>query len=406
MRACSKGMAAMVADDGVTHLVRAEQRGWLARIDRAALVTVAVVAIAFVVVVAALSEAGEIAIPTVLAALAAIALAPLVRQLERIGAPASLAAALIVTGVLGGTAATLYLLAPSAEVWNDRAPQILRNIEVRVRQINRDIARSVGAGEPETESGTILQPNLRTGPEAEPDNDGKEDGEEDRVSQLVDGGERLMVDLAIGAPAFVINGVYWAVLTFFFLRDRAMLARRLMGLGTTASACRALGRAMRDVQADVSRYLLAIAVINIGLGLCVAGAFQVLGVPNAALWGLAAGLLNFMPFVGLAVMVLVTLGVGLMSFEQPAIAFAPVVVVIVLNTIESQMVTPMLIGARMRMSTLGIFVAIAFGAWLWGAAGALIATPTLIVASAFVTRLEAAISHGRNGEKHSRSVAT
>ena len=105
-------------------------------------------------------------------------------------------------------------------------------------------------------------------------------------------------------------------------------------------------------------------------------------------------------------MVLVTLGVGLMSFEQPVVAFAPVVVVIVLNTVEGQVVTPMLIGARMRMSTLGIFFAIAFGAWLWGPAGALIATPTLIVASAFVTRLQTAISHRRNGEKHSRIAVT
>lgn len=201
-----------------------------------------------------------------------------------------------------------------------------------------------------------------------------------------------MADLAISAPGFVLGGVYWAFLTFFLLRDRAALSRRLMGLGTTFSARMALGRAMRDVQADVSRYLLAITVINIGLGLCVAGAFHLIGVPNAALWGIAAALLNFMPFVGTAVMVVVTLGVGMVSFEEPVVAFAPVAVVIVLNTIEGQLVTPMLIGRRMRLSALGIFVAIAFGAWLWGAAGALIATPTLIVASAFITRLDAVTS--------------
>lgn len=101
-----------------------------------------------------------------------------------------------------------------------------------------------------------------------------------------------------------------------------------------------------------------------------------------------------MPFIGTAVMVVVTVGVGLVSFEQPIIAFAPVVVVLVLNTIEGQMVTPMVVGARLRLSALGIFVAIAFGAWLWGAAGALIATPTLIVATAFVARLDAVTSAG------------
>jgi predicted PurR-regulated permease PerM len=261
-----------------------------------------------------------------------------------------------------------------------------------VRQINRDVARSVGAGA-EAESGRMPG----TASSAASGNDAA--AKEDTVSQLVDSGQRLMADFAIGAPGFAVGGIYWAFLTFFLLRDRPRLARRLMGLGTTTSARLALGRAMRDVQADVSRYLLAITVINIGLGLCVAGAFHLIGVPNAALWGMAAALLNYMPFVGTALMVVVTLGVGLTSFEEPVVAFAPVVAVVVLNTIEGQLVTPMLIGARMRMSALGIFVAIAFGAWLWGAAGALIATPTLIVASAFITRLDAVTSRRRSGAK-------
>lgn len=379
----------MFPDEADSRTAGVDRRGWFARIDRATLVTVSLAAVALVVVVAALGQAKSIAVPTVLAALAAIALAPLARRLERGGAPASLAAALIVVATLGGTAATLYVLAPSAEVWNVRAPQILRNIELRARQINRDVARSVGA-DAGAESGTAAGAELSTAPGAASGDDS--DAGEDAVSQLVDGGQRLMTDLAIGAPVFVVGGVYWAFLTFFLLRGRATLARHLMGLGTGTSARLALGRAMRDVQADVSRYLLAITVINIGLGLCVAGAFHLIGVPNAALWGMAATLLNFMPFVGSAVMAVVTLGVGLASFEEPAVAFAPVVVLVVLNTIEGQLVTPMLIGARMRLSALGIFVAIAFGAWLWGVAGALIATPTLIVASAFVTRLDAVTS--------------
>jgi predicted PurR-regulated permease PerM len=66
----------------------------------------------------------------------------------------------------------------------------------------------------------------------------------------------------------------------------------------------------------------------------------------------------------------------------------------------------MLIGARMRLSALGIFLAITFGAWLWGAAGALIAAPTLIVASAFVTRLDAVTSPRRTGTRSARRAVT
>lgn len=401
MRTPRKDVAAVATDDGGARLALAGHGGWFARIDRAAIVTVSVACIAVVVVVAALSEARQIAIPTVLAVLAAIALAPLARRFERIGAPASLAAALIVTGALGGTAATLYVLAPSAEVWNDRAPQILRTIEMRVRQINRDVARSVGA-ETDDGTGTLPQTTLRPAPPPR----SEDDADGDAVSKLVDSGERLMTDFAIGAPGFVMAGVYWAFLTFFLLRDRARLARRLMGLGTTSSARLALGRAMRDVQADVSRYLLTVTAVNIALGLSVAGLFHLIGVPNAALWGLATGLLNYMPFVGTAVMVLVTLGVGLVSFEEPIVAFAPVAIVMVLNTIEGQVLTPMVIGARLQLSALGIFLAIAFGAWLWGPAGALIAAPTLIVASAFVARLDAVTSRRRAGTGSVRRAVT
>lgn len=200
----------------------------------------------------------------------------------------------------------------------------------------------------------------------------------------------MLADWAIGAPRIAAGAAFWAMLTFFLLRDRVMLARLGISLVSGASARRAVGRAMRDVRTNVTRYLLAITAVNLGLGICTAVAFHLLGVANAPLWGVAAALLNFMPFIGIAIMALVTLGVGIASFEDPIIAFAPFAVVVVLNMIESQIVTPTVVGSRIRIAPIAVFVAIAFGAWLWGAGGALVATPTLIVAVAFARRLKAA----------------
>jgi len=208
----------------------------------------------------------------------------------------------------------------------------------------------------------------------------------------------MIADWAISAPGIVAGAVYWAVLTFFLLRDREMLRRTLMSIGVGLPARRALGRAMKDVQNDVSRYLLAITLINIVLGLCVTGAFALFGVPNAPLWGAVAGILNFMPFIGAAIMAVITLGVGLFTFDNPFVAFSLLAVLITLNTIEGQIATPMIIGARIRLPVIMIFVAIVFGAWLWGAVGALVATPSLIVANAFVKRLSEA---RRAGHKRS-----
>ncbi len=358
--------------------------------DRGAALVLVLTLIAAVLLIAALDHASGIAVPTVMAVLAAIALAPLARRIESIGAPASLAAALIVTGVVLTSAFTIYSLLPSAEAWNARAPQVIREIEQSIRHIDVSISNSIGAtskADPvEIEPQGLTQSSQ---PEPTPETEEPASGE-DAIDKLVDEGQRLAADWAISAPDIVAGALYWSVLTFFLLRDRAMLGRKVMALGGALSSKRALAHAMQDVQNNVANYLLAITLINAALGLCVAGVFYLFGVPNAALWGVAAGVLNFMPFIGAAIMALITVGVGLVTFDDPLVAVILLGVVVALNTIEAQFATPMVIGARIRLSAIGIFVAIAFGAWLWGAAGALVATPVLIVVSAFVTRLTAA----------------
>ncbi|KPQ05624.1 MAG: putative permease [Rhodobacteraceae bacterium HLUCCA12] len=371
--------------EGHSHIKAAPPRaapslGWFSTLDRGGLQTVFLGVIAGVTFLAALNAANLIAIPVVLAVLCAIALAPAVRSLERTGAPASLCAALVVGGLLLGAATTVYALAPSAEAWNERAPQILREMERRTREILAGMFNAFEAGVDDplaVERGSQVDEPATT-------------SDDDAVGRLVQGGQRLLADWVIGAPRRVAGAAFWAMLTFFLLRDRVMLARWGMSLVPGASARRAVGRAMRDVRTDVARYLLAITAVNLGLGFCIGVAFQLLGVANAPLWGVVAAVANFMPFIGVAIMALVALSVGIVTFDSPLVAAAPFLVVVALNMIESQVVTPMVVGARIRIAPIAVFAGIAFGAWLWGAAGALVATPTLIVAVAFARRLNAA----------------
>ncbi len=373
---------------------RATPPGWFSMLDRGALQTLLLGIVAGAVMLAALNASSLIAIPAVLALLCAIALAPTVRWLERTGAPASLCAGLVVGGLLVGVAFTAYSLAPSAEALSDRAPQILRDVEGRARQILSELSPSPVDGSattPSTEPANALT-TAETAQQAPGKVDDADDtADDDAVDKLVEGGQNMLTDLAISAPGVALGAVFWAMLTFYMLRDRVMLARWGMSMVPGSSARRAVGRAMRDVRTDVARYLLAITAVNLGLGVCVAIAFQLLGVANAPLWGVAAALLNFMPFIGMAILALVTLGVGIASFDDPIVAFAPFAVVVALNTIEGHIVTPTVVGARIRIAPIAVFVTIAFGAWLWGAAGALVATPALIVVVAFVRRLNAAV---------------
>lgn len=353
--------------------------------DRGTLQTLFLGTIAGILVLGMLDDASVIAVPTVLAVLCAIALAPLARRLERRWVSPTFAAALIVAGLLLGAGTTIYSLAPSAEVWNARVPQILREVERRARKISSGFTQPEGDA---PTSRTTPKFAWQTAPSVPEDSVAA--APDDAVGKLVDGGQRLVADWALGAPRLAAGAVYWAMLTFFLLRDRQRLARWLLSMVSGASTRRAFGRAMRDVRSDVARYLLTISTINLGLGVSTAAAFWLIGVENAPLWGFAMGLLNFMPFIGTAIMALVTLGVGLVSFADPVIAFAPLAVVMTLNTIEGQILTPMMVGARVQLPAITIFVAIAFGAWLWGGSGALVATPVLIVAAAFARRLRAA----------------
>jgi predicted PurR-regulated permease PerM len=377
-------------DDGLTKPVPLPPAmpagGWLSTLERGAFQTAFLGIIAGLMVLTALDVVSVIAIPAVLALLCAIALAPAVRWLERTGAPASLCAALVVGGLLVGSAMTVYAFAPSADAISTRAPEILRAVELRTRQIMSGLTSSAEDG-----SGSLPKPEISrvANPDnpPKPESDGETDG--DTVDQLVAGGQNLLADWAIGAPRLAAGAVFWAMLTFFLLRDRVMLARFGLAMIPRPSTRRAVGRAMRDVRTNVARYLLVITLVNIFLGIFVAAAFYVIGMANAPLWGVAAALANFMPIIGFAILAVVTLAVGIVSFDDPVLAVAPFAVVVILNAIEAQVVTPMIVGSRLKIAPIAVFLAIAFGAWLWGAAGALVATPALIVMAAFVRRLNA-----------------
>lgn len=329
--------------------------------------TLSLVAIAALMILAALQEMRTFAIPTVLALLAAVALEPVARHADRMNIPRGLSAALIVASCIMGVLALIYYVLPSAEEWNRRVPDMLRQFDDLLRNLLSGLTDAV------------------QGPQVD------SDGEEiDPMDQLSEAGSSILTGLAITVPVFAGATLYAAGLTYFLLRERTMVSRWLMSLGTSSRRQRELGRALRDIQSRVSFYLLSITLINTALGCCAALLFWSLGLPNPFLWGLLTGVLNFMPYIGPAIMAFIVLGVGLVTFDEPATAFITVGALVTLNTIEGQFVTPMLVGRQMRQSALAIFLAITFGAWIWGAAGAILATPVLLVASAFIRRRQKA----------------
>jgi predicted PurR-regulated permease PerM len=136
---------------------------------------------------------------------------------------------------------------------------------------------------------------------------------------------------------------------------------------------------MREIEADLGAYLVTATAINVGLGICATIVLYLIGVPNAYLWGLMATVLNFIPYIGPAIMLVVLFVVGLVTFPSLGYAVLPPAAFLCLTTVEGQYLTPTIIGRRLELNPFLLFLGVAFWTWLWGPFGAFLSVPILII---------------------------
>ena len=346
-----------------------------------------------------LDYAAEFLIPLAFAALLALTLTPLVRGGRRIGLPRPVGAFIVVALCVTGIFFALDMLwAPASELMNS-APQMLRDLGPKLRALSAPIAELQNAGS-NLATATEISQAMGAESEVEP------------VTVKVE--TESFLEVAASASLKTGSGILATVFLLFFLlaygdglldkahRLRAWAGEEQMPLTEMAVAA----------QSRISRYLLLISLVNGCLGLVVAGALHLLDFPNPVLWGIGAALLNFVPYVGAAIMAILLLLASLVTFEPLGLALMVPVGFLVLTTLEGQLVTPMLLGTRLAISPYIAFIAITFWGWLWGFVGVLLAVPLLVITKIVadhVPRLEwLSIAIGRSarlrGESDVRTV--
>lgn len=304
-------------------------------------------------------------IPVVLALVLSLVLSPVMRILLRARIPAAIAAGLIIAVLLGGFGYGLYSLGEPAANWVHRAPQVMRQIEHKITPIKQTVKEVSEAAEKvekmtETKAAT---PTVKL-----------------EGTSLRD----VVYDHAVG---FVVGTVSVLFLVYFLLAwgDRMVLHAQAWchRRGVTH-----FSEMFHVLQQEISHYLLTITVINAVLGMAVAGAMYLLDMPNPALWGVLAGVLNFAPYIGaLAVLVVITV-VALLTFPDVGTALLPPAVFLTLTTLEGQIITPQVVGQRLALNPLMVFLSIIFWFWLWGVIGALLAVPILAIVKIISDRTE------------------
>jgi predicted PurR-regulated permease PerM len=188
----------------------------------------------------------------------------------------------------------------------------------------------------------------------------------------------MAVEILNESRAALVGIVTVTFLVLFLLAGGPpMLARMSAALATGLQSTRTR-RVINAVRIEVSRYYASIALINLGLGLCTAAIMMLLGMPNPFLWGAVAAILNFLPYVGSATTLVLLTVVAFVTFNSIGHVAAVAASYLALATMEGQVVQPLIVGRRLELNPIMVFLALWFGGWFWGVAGIVMAVPILV----------------------------
>ena len=308
----------------------------------------------------ALRAGAEFFLPLTAALVIAITLVPLLEWMERRRLPSGLAALLAVIGFLIVANTALVLIIVPATDWFRILPQRLPQIQANLAPLidfYSNLQRFVDE--------TVQM--LATGPVAA------------AQTATVDTPRSLLQFAATSAPAAIIQMVFALLIIYFFLAGWTRLRRRTINSRDSFDGALAVARVIQNVVDATSAYVITIAVINLCLGLAVALALWLIGMPSPLMWGGIVALLNFIPYFGpMLAAVLLALG-GLMVFDDVWVAMMPAALQVGFHLVEANVITPTVLGRRLTMNPLLILVSLSYWAWVWGTTGALLAVPLLII---------------------------
>ncbi len=312
-----------------------------------------------------LAIAKTLIIPLVLASFMGLGLNPLVVMATRIHLPRALSALLVMLALGAALAGAVTLLAPPAVEWLQQAPRVIqRDLAPKLKPLKRKLEQANRA----TESLTGKPRATASATDAKPGFD--------------------VWDVVSVTPRILAFSLTVGLLVFFFLifGDRMLL--KLVEVSPSFASKRDVVTIVRNIQSEVSRYIFTYTAINVVLGAATALALWWLGLSDPLLWGALAALANFVPYVGAITMTLVLVVVGIMQFDQLPQALAPAAFFATLTAVEGNLITPVVMGRRLRLSPVAILIWLLIWGWMWGLAGALLAVPMLTSLKLIAERFE------------------
>jgi predicted PurR-regulated permease PerM len=189
-------------------------------------------------------------------------------------------------------------------------------------------------------------------------------------------------------PEFLVSTVLLVILVYFLLAyDGVFLGKIVKMLPKLTDKKRAVC-ILQEIEGHVSRYLLTVTLINLGLGIVVGGTVGLLGLSNPIMWGVLVAVLNFVPYLGaLCGIICMTIG-AVLSYDSLGYAMLFPAAYLVIATIEGNLVTPWVMGRSLTLNPVMILLSIAFWGWIWGIAGVILAVPILAAFKIFCAHIK------------------
>ena len=323
-------------------------------IRRAEVVAFTQVSLLAIGVVAVLYVARAFFLPIVMAFIVGTMLSPAASFLERRRIPRALAAVLIVTTVGAGVAFMVGLIASPAMEWSNKLPELGARLRDKLHVFDRPLA---------------LWQDLQ----------GMLGGSDTLAGLQMPKFEWVKPTLEFLSPTFTEFLLFAATLILFIASWNDLRRALIMNFGDRPARLRTL-RIINEIEEHLGNYLLTVTMINVGVGITTGIICVATGMPNPAGLGALAATLNFIPIIGPVAMFLILTVVGIVTFPSIATGLLAPLLFAAMTFLEGHFITPTIVGRRLQLNALAVFIALAFWTWLWGPMGAFLSSPLLIVA--------------------------
>ena len=324
----------------------------------------AIILIGVVVLLATLQAGAVILAPVFLAVVVGLMFGPLATSIEKRGVPPALSAGVVVLLFVALLSLGLLLFAAPLMEWVGRGPEIW----AKFRSLLEDWRWVIeGLGGVQEQLDTVF-------------------GTSDAVTIEVQD-EGTVQSLALMAPAMAAHVLIFLASLYFYLATREHFRVSVLSLCFSRRMRWRAAHIFTDVEAKVSKFLLSVTLINVGVGVAVALAMWATGMPSPLLWGAMAAVFNFVPYVGQAVMIAVLLAGGLATQPDTLHILLPVACYAAINFVEGNIIYPHFIGRTMTLNPFLIFLSLTFWLWVWGPLGGLVAVPSLLIVISLLSHI-------------------